>query len=620
MDTITGTSGNDTIIADNTGTNMTLTAADQIAGGTGDDTIKVYVKDDATGTGQPTLSSVEHVYIKGGAIVDYTAASGTSSLSFDGIINTVAQDATYTLSGQDLSLANKTLTASAGAELKYTVAKGASATHTSQKITVDTITYTGTDKQTIDVTGALVNTLNLVTTGGASKFDLANSTGAAIKTINVSGDKNLTTTLSAAMSAAVTEINASTMTGNLSVDASAGTVAGTFKFTGGSGNDTITFADDALATLVAGTQLAGGDGTGDKIGIKDTTLSATELARINAATGFEVLGVNAGITVDAATLTNIKQFSVDTSGLTTVFNNLKTGSTVTVGANGTHTAVTAAVDTGVNDGTVKLGSATGTGTTVTTLTASTVRDLTIESNGAAGTTNVITTLNNGDNSNIVLKGSANLTVTNALAGSTGGSKLDANAFTGNLTVIGSAHKDILIGGSGADTLRIGTSETANAIINEQDILTGNGGADIFSFRVKHDTDAATNMANILRQSSGTDGIVHITDFTAGVDKISLIASATNAVGTSMVLATKQTITTADTIAAIYTGITEIGASTAGGALSGKLVEVSGGAKAGTYLYINNGTGGVASADDMLINLTGVSGTLSAADFTFGTVA
>jgi hypothetical protein len=47
-----------------------------------------------------------------------------------------------------------------------------------------------------------------------------------------------------------------------------------------------------------------------------------------------------------------------------------------------------------------------------------------------------------------------------------------------------------------------------------------------------------------------------------------------------------------------------------------LVTVSGGASAGTYLYINDATGGVAAADDMLINITGITGTLASTDFLF----
>ena len=67
---------------------------------------------------------------------------------------------------------------------------------------------------------------------------------------------------------------------------------------------------------------------------------------------------------------------------------------------------------------------------------------------------------------------------------------------------------------------------------------------------------------------------------------------------------------------VYDGITAIAASTAGGALSASIVTVSAGARAGTYLYVNDATGGVSAAADMLVNITGISGTLTASDFVF----
>jgi hypothetical protein len=84
----------------------------------------------------------------------------------------------------------------------------------------------------------------------------------------------------------------------------------------------------------------------------------------------------------------------------------------------------------------------------------------------------------------------------------------------------------------------------------------------------------------------------------------------------MVLATAQTIATASSLTAVYAGITAIGVSTNGGALSGVVVTVSAGSAAGTYLYVNDATGAVSNSTDMLINLTGLTGTLSASDFTF----
>ena len=179
----------------------------------------------------------------------------------------------------------------------------------------------------------------------------------------------------------------------------------------------------------------------------------------------------------------------------------------------------------------------------------------------------------------------------------GGSGVNALTAGANAqTLIGGAAADVLTGAAGADTLK------------------GNSGADQFKYVNNGD-------------SFGTTAIDRIMDFVAGTDKI--VIDATNDAGdffstgtadtlnlttaTTVTLATAQTIATAANLTAVYAGITAIAASTAGN-VSGVVVTVSAGDTAGTYLYINDGTGAVAATDDMLINITGVTGTLTANDF------
>ncbi len=185
--------------------------------------------------------------------------------------------------------------------------------------------------------------------------------------------------------------------------------------------------------MINGNQLVGGDGT-DKLGLFDTALTATETSRINQATGFETLGLNAAITLDASTLTSIKNFSIDTTGLTQTINNLATGSVTTVTA-AAPTSLTLGAAVGVSDTSVVLGTATSAGITVGTLVTTGIRDVTITSNGTAA--NAITTLTNSDNSNFVLKGSQDLTLSLS-AGTAVGSKIDGSGATGKLTLSGSS--------------------------------------------------------------------------------------------------------------------------------------------------------------------------------------
>lgn len=496
VDVVKGTSGNDTIIADNTGAaaDKQLSAADQIDGGAGVDTLKVYLAASDTATGQPTLTNVENVWINGGAVTAYTAAAGTTGLTVEAPVADTA--ATYTLAGQDLTLKSFATTA-AGATT--TVAKAATGTQTAQKITLDGVagTTAGTNHNTIDVTGAGIATLNLVATGANSAVSLANTTGAAIKTINISGDKNLSIVESAAMATAVTKVDASTATGNIAVDTSAGAKAAAFAFTGGTGNDTLTLRAGDLTVLTAGSQLDGGAGN-DKLVINDTALTAGIYTAINAAKSFEVLGLGTtGATVDAAQLSSIKSF--ETGVASTTINNLGAGSAVAVTAATTAVNLGAAVGNTAVD--ITVGSATAAGFTTTALTTTGLTNITLTANGTSKQT--ITTLNNSDNTLLTIKGAADLEITNALAGGTTGNKVDASALTGKLTVTGSAQADILIGGSNDDVLTGGAGA---------DTLTGGAGKDKF-------------VINALATAAGADTI---TDFTTKVDTISFNGDAATA--------------------------------------------------------------------------------------------
>ena len=200
------------------------------------------------------------------------------------------------------------------------------------------------------------------------------------------------------------------------------------------------------------------------------------------------------------------------------------------------------------------------------------------------------------------------------AGTALGSRVAASTFTGKLNVTGSSQADVIVGGSGADRIASSIAGTdAAGQANQSDTLTGGAGADTFVFAATSATNAATAKATLYAQSAGTTAVVKITDFVAGTDKIALVAGTTPF--TSATVATAQTIATAADLTAVYAGITAISASTATAA-STVIVTVSGGAAAGTYLYVNDATPGVSNSADMLINLTGITGTFSAGDIVF----
>ena len=155
-----------------------------------------------------------------------------------------------------------------------------------------------------------------------------------------------------------------------------------------------------------------------------------------------------------------------------------------------------------------------------------------------------------------------------------------------------------------------------------DTLTGGAGADTFRY-------------NLIADAVGAAGVNvdRITDFLAGTDKINLqeggganvlLAGVTIAsASTPAIAAMAAPIANATTVASIsdvytalaaYTGITASAASSS--ATVAQVYTFANGAAAGTYVVVNDASAGFQAANDIVINLTGLSGTLSASDFTF----
>ena len=580
VDNISGTAGNDTVIADNTdATKKQLSVADTINGGAGTDTLKVFLDTAATTVPTATLSSIETLVLNGGVITAFDASvsafTGVTSLVIDSAIQPAAT--TYTLGkGQSISLANL----APGQATTTTIALAATNTDATAGVTLNNV-VTGTTTtwlNTLDFSSAKTTAVNIATTGAASTVSLTN-TGAAITKLVISGDQKLSLTEDAATSAAIVTIDASANNAGVSVNTKAGTVGGAFKFTGGAGNDTVTFANDALGTIISGAQLDGGAGTGDKIGLFDTALSAAETAAINAAKGFEVIGLNANITVDASTLATYKAYSIDTAALTVVENNLATATTTTIAKGAT--AVTVAGAVGVIDTAIVLGSSTAAGATTASLTTTGLTNVALTSNGTSG--NTITALHNSDNSVFTIKGAADLTVT-GVDGTAVASKFDASAFTGKLTINGSnltGSGDIIIGGTGADTINGGKGA---------DTMTGGAGADTFSFT---STAAATASGATFGQADV------ITDFVIGTDKLQFA-------GVTDVVSAQQTAVAA-AVTALAAGSTDAQIATAMATANTTNLGVSFATFGGnTYvLYETTGASTGVAADDVFIKLTGL---------------
>jgi CSLREA domain-containing protein len=164
----------------------------------------------------------------------------------------------------------------------------------------------------------------------------------------------------------------------------------------------------------------------------------------------------------------------------------------------------------------------------------------------------------------------------------GSNNINGTGNAGNNNITGNSGNNQINGGAGIDT------------------LTGGLGADIFIFQFGQSTISTSD---------------HITDFAINSDKIDLLTQGGNAMNapSSFSRAADSTTTTLDNLVnQVFTDAN--GATTGNQGLavsSAALVQVTTGAIAGTYLVINDSTAGFQSSNDLLINITGFTGTLPA---------
>jgi Ca2+-binding RTX toxin-like protein len=219
--------------------------------------------------------------------------------------------------------------------------------------------------------------------------------------------------------------------------------------------------------------------------------------------------------------------------------------------------------------------------------------------GALGTLTITDAANTATTLNY---SASNLTLNNVLLEVTGG--------TGNNIIIGTAGADVINGGAGIDS------------------LTGGTGAD--TFRVDSKGDAGTYAGG----DANANNVMRITDFVVADDTIQL-STATTAYGAGLDLSTLTTVNVANAVTITSTDLADIAAFTAAvqtasaatastdAVLQAIVVTVNAestnagdfdSTSAGTYLIINDNATAAWDAADTIINITGVTGTITSADF------
>jgi len=636
-DNIVGTISNDTIAGSNNVTVTQFSAVDTIDGAAGIDTLKVDLN--ASYTGGAVIKNVEKIQVTA------TAAANFEANGIAGLTDLISVGSAGNTSFNNVgSLANFTVQSNGVGTtqtIQYTDAAVAGS--------ADAMTLTLNGAQSLvqvnSVTGNAsgIETINIVTTGSNNAGAVTlNSNDTSVSKLTIAGDKNLDLFTGLNVSTTATTIDASALTGALVVD---GLGVANHTITGGTNDDRVEFG----ATFTSADKFNGGAGT-DTLSANGAQLAAITTTDANI-TNVETLmledDVNGTATpINAALFGTINNFRVADQAAAGIANVTVTGLTAAASgsnnirfdgdlgaANGTFTfEIAKATDPGTANA-VTLDMRGGTTTNTTSIVTQGVETVTIDTTNATGLQTF--NLTDANLTTLTVKGTQGVTLNGAALGGNV-SSIDASGLTGaaglnvqlsaaattGANVVGSGLADTVVGSDLRDIVNMGAGADTFQLSGGLDTVTLGAGADIV--RVNSKATAAT-----------ASNVLTITDFVAGTDQINLTSGgAANAVLQGLALVTGTTTaaamnaplsntTSVATVADVYTQLgTQLTAPAflaSTGAANGVVAQVvnfTTGAAAGTYLVINDGSAAFQAANDLVINITGVSGTVSAADFTF----
>jgi hypothetical protein len=499
IDNLVGTAGNDTFVGD--ATTGLVSVGDQINGGSGTDTLKLY----GIAT-LPALTSIENLYINGEGTVN-ASTSGVTNVEID----------SFTVSDTVTLAAGQALTVNRATGAAADLAIAAAATVTAHTITV-IASGDATNAVDLQIAGTGVTTLTLNTTGSTASFVDVDFTGTVAKTVTINAASDLTIE----NIEVATDINAAASTGKVTLT----TAVNKMAVTAGSGADKVTLnhgdislegsvnlgAGDDTLVLVAALDAAanlvddkitlnGGEGTADNITmVSDLAIALGGLTAAAYAkkgiSGFEKITISdATADADAINFVRTGIASIDfaaalvDSNTFTVLDNTTLELSVAADAVADTATITVsgAADAGRNNDTYTLvlngaHAAVDTNTDYGVQSIASVENINIVSKNTTKDV-VFTTADN--EIDLVIANAKKVTVTGDFALDIDGDAFDgvietfdASALTGTLavsfaggvgvtatgsatkanTIVGSSNADLITGGAGGDTITGGNGK------------------------------------------------------------------------------------------------------------------------------------------------------------------
>lgn len=621
----------------------------------------------ASGTGiiaSPTLNGIETLNVQAQAAaqtLNLSKATGLKTVNLDisqqnltaqAVANNVAVGVSNSLTTTDalVTFADSVVSGSADVAKVALTNNGVSSVAGAQQINLRGVSTGGFE--TIEITATGTNRIGEILSDSAAAINVAATGTNSVRTIKVAGDGSLrvdtaltsTTTFDASANKGGVNVQLDNA-GNITVTGGegddtfnlAGNLTNTDKIDGGLGRDTIRVSSATNAGLAVGNQVSGVEilrvdnnaGQSFTFDNDDITSIDTIVSNVVAGAGMTYQDMAVASASDATKGLTILNTGAVTYNLKGVGGLGSTDQGLYTKIGGTNAADAAALQTvggnvGVDSGALTTNgsaltldvqafngqTATGTGT----ITAARVTSVTVKG-GAAGEVFVV-----NDTGNFGV--AAALGVAGTLA------KIDGSGFVGNLSVTGNAGAQLISGGTGNDVLGTGGRGAANT---NGDVLTGGAGNDIFVFAAADSTAAIPNAALSTFTAAEKALFTQITDLNLGgntvatqVDQINLAA-----INGAFVGATTAVINggaaTALTGANFGAAVTAALANVAGLATPGASLPVGTTAVAGLFTWggetfliatrdIGDAAAGYVAGSDVVINITGVSGILNAADF------
>lgn len=563
IENLIGSNGNDTFIAGAVGGTSTLNPGDQIDGGAGTDTLKLYDASNAAAFGSAVIKNVEIVENYATSDLNVSANAGVQQVWQMG--NTAATTTTAALA-QTVGLSGAF---SDDATVTFNNATGAN----------DSATIAVKDAAVAATKSVLVANIENLTVQAAGKNALTTLNAAAAKSLTITGEGSVSAAVAGTTTLA--KIDASGNTGGVSLSvANTAVAAAGIAITGGTGNDSISLSDaldsakkatvdlgagnDTLTltqgttAIKAGSTFNGGDGT-DTLVLNNTT-TAIDATSGKMFTNFEHLKLTGTSTYTIGHIAGIASYEIGVAATATL-KDLADGTDVLISGDVSTAAVLelkAPVAGKSVEVTLNHGGATPTdGVDITSLQTN-ATTLNVESTGLLNATdsNSIIIADNQGVKAVTIKGDSAFSLktgTNAIEtinghAATAALTIDATGTTatasGNQYITtGSAADTIIVGGAanatfitaglGADKIDLaGNTKVDTLILTSQADSTAAAFDQVKGFEVGASKDvidiSAFNISNTALHGVATSVKATVTDYTGAAGSSSFSVSEANA--------------------------------------------------------------------------------------------